>query len=571
MGEVHEAGEADPAGVAGRTRADPNEFGVVSLFALAAGGVIGSGWLLGGSQAAKVAGSWAWVSWLLGGVLMLVVALVMVELGRHAPENGGLIFWPFQSSGPLVALIVAAALWIFYAINPATEAAAVVQAFGLPALYHYGPSPRPTFLGIIVSGVVMLPIAAMNLFGLRAIRRSTVVLTAFKILVPVTVILLLIISGFGHHATGPMPSNEPNVVYAVVDAVTAGGVIYAYVGFQGPLDFAGQVTRRRTGRRMSEAARLRIAVLGTVFGSIVLYTLLQVVYVAPPGWSPGDPESPYTILATQIGLGGAFFAWLIRIDTVASPAGAGVVFVLLLSREVESLSQVRLTDGRLAQPRRLGRGKRAGLWLILVVNVVVGWIGLVALGADWQTMVPAMEVLTLLVYAMPAVSLMAFRRHYAGTADKRFRIAGYWWILAWLSFVGVTEVLYWARWQVLWHGMVLLLGGAVLLLVLPPLSHRIERFRLYDAEHHASGLWSRRKDADVQGAAGFVVFLGALLILNWLGTFSDPMTKESVGSPAAAILGTVAFAWLYASSVRFMREREPVLLLRPSEPAVSSA
>ena len=90
--------------------ADPDEFGLVALLALAAGGIIGSGWLLGGYSAASIAGSWAWLCWLLGGALMCVVALVMVELGRNAPENGGLVSWPSKSSGPFVGVVVAAAL-----------------------------------------------------------------------------------------------------------------------------------------------------------------------------------------------------------------------------------------------------------------------------------------------------------------------------------------------------------------------------------------------------------------------------------------------------------------------------
>lgn len=68
------------------------------LFFLAAGGVIGSGWLSGAADAYQSARSSAVFSWLIGGALMLVIAVVMVKLSTAVPKTGGLIFLPLQSS-----------------------------------------------------------------------------------------------------------------------------------------------------------------------------------------------------------------------------------------------------------------------------------------------------------------------------------------------------------------------------------------------------------------------------------------------------------------------------------------
>jgi len=89
------------------------------LLFLAAGGVIGSGWLFAGTGADKAAGSWALGSWLIGGLLVVVVTAVMVEVSTKVPKTGGLIFLPLQTSGPLLATLVAAGVWAFYAANPA--------------------------------------------------------------------------------------------------------------------------------------------------------------------------------------------------------------------------------------------------------------------------------------------------------------------------------------------------------------------------------------------------------------------------------------------------------------------
>src|SRR5580692_11225556 len=97
------------------------------LLFLAAGGVIGSGWLFAGTGADRVAGSWALASWLIGGLLVVVVTAVMVEVSTKVPKTGGLIFLPLQTSGPLLATLVAAGVWAYYAASPAGESTAMVQ------------------------------------------------------------------------------------------------------------------------------------------------------------------------------------------------------------------------------------------------------------------------------------------------------------------------------------------------------------------------------------------------------------------------------------------------------------
>ncbi|NUP45727.1 MAG: APC family permease [Catenulispora sp.] len=563
--------------VSRRTAPDlDDEFGLGALLALAFGGVIGSGWLLGGYYASSIAGSLTLLSWLIGGALMLVVAVVMVELGRHAPENGGLVSWPYQSSGPFVGTIVAAALWIFYALNPATESVAVVQAFESHDLYDYtSPHPHPTWLGILVAALIMVPVVATNLLALKWIRQSTVVLSAFKVFAPVAVIVLLFMSGLHPHTYTAHPVGAGYTSQrAVISAVTLGGVVFAYVGFQGPLDLAGQVRRdvvHRFGLRIDEGVRLRVAVLGTIGGSILLYTLLQFVYLKHSGisghlvylddvlWNPGDPASPYTKLAGNV----AIMVLLVRIDTFASPASAGMVYVLLASREVEGLAQMGVTDRRLAQPRRLfGRGRR-DMSAILLVNLVVGWVSLLVLGGDWANLVSASSVLTLVIYAMPAVSLMALRRHYADMGSSRFRISGFWWIPAWLGFVGAGEVLYWSGWASLWRSMTMLGVGALFLLLLPVIS-RWTPARIYDADNQLSGRWGPLRRAALATALPTLVLLAGLLLLDLADMSSDKskpdaLLPEPSGSLVVAVLASLVFFWSYRASVAYMRLREPNL------------
>ena len=53
------------------------------------GSIIGSGWLFGALYASQIAGPAALISWGLGAVFMLTLALVHAELGGAYPVSGG--------------------------------------------------------------------------------------------------------------------------------------------------------------------------------------------------------------------------------------------------------------------------------------------------------------------------------------------------------------------------------------------------------------------------------------------------------------------------------------------------
>src|ERR1700677_2837662 len=64
------------------------DVGLLPLFVVSAGSVIGSGWLLGTLNASKAAGPAAIVSWIIGVILLIGVALIYAELGSTYPICG---------------------------------------------------------------------------------------------------------------------------------------------------------------------------------------------------------------------------------------------------------------------------------------------------------------------------------------------------------------------------------------------------------------------------------------------------------------------------------------------------
>ena len=74
---------------AGEDRRLHRSLGYWQLTAIGFSGVIGSGWLLGAMYAAQYAGPEAIVSWIIGGIVLALIALVMAALGGARPEAGG--------------------------------------------------------------------------------------------------------------------------------------------------------------------------------------------------------------------------------------------------------------------------------------------------------------------------------------------------------------------------------------------------------------------------------------------------------------------------------------------------
>lgn len=530
---------------------------VFHLVGLAAGGVIGSGWMLGAGEAFRKAGSDAWLAWLFGGLLMLLIAGVMVELGTAAPKTGGLIFLPLQSSGEVVATVVAAGLWLVYAINLASEAVAMTKALsGWRVHGLLDGSDTLTDRGWCYALVFMAVISAVNLVAPRIFFRINSWLTVLKVLVPVLTVVLLIVAGFDDRGLTASAHSDGKGAAAALSAVVGSGVIYAYVGFQGPLDFAGNVKRRPPG----EAARLRRAVFGTIVGSMVLYIALQAVFTRyhDAEWSGANMgSSPYAHFAYAAGL--FWLGVLLRVNGVVSPMGAGLVFAHALTREVAALSRAHLTHRGLQTARKASLKRRYDVyWLVLVVDFFIAAVALRALGGSWSALVAATGVLTLVVYAVPGVALVSLREHLPGYSGRR-RDAHE--VLARASFALVALILYGAGWAFLWQGLAALAVGCVLLLWLPSLAQWLPAFgRIYDAKVHVTQFRQWRTRPSAQAAVWLLGHLTVLMLLTlFLGDSPVGLHRKVLGGFLAVVTALVSFEGLVRASRRHIRQVPPML------------
>jgi amino acid transporter len=505
------------------------------------GGMIGSGWLLAARNTAKGSGDHAWIAWVIGGFVMLIIAMVMTELAQRWKKDGGLVWWPFMSSGPVVAMITVAAIWIIYALSPASEAAAAVE-FGshwFPCLYNgKGSQDTLTWAGFGVAAVLAGLLIATSLLALRLITAFTVVATAVKVIVPVIVLVLLIRSGAG--AGQKYPSGTGSVGN-ILNTVTSGGVIYTYTGFQAPIDFGGH---SRAGARSA-----RLSVIAPIVFGIFLLTLLQ-VFSARYGifgnirWNGIDYESPYVHLAVGVAVWHLCLEWLIRIDTVASPLGCGVVFATALSFIINSLVGEDMVPAGVG-PQREVECRRWVSGKILIVNFVICMLFLVFL-RGWTSLVDESSIIFVFSYAAPSVSLAALILRDSPPGQRAWptiRQLGIPGLMAPLSFVLMTFVLYEADPRVLAICVALVLAMTAMLIYWRPAT------------------WKARKKPHFTDSVrlGLLLagYLCAVAVLCALRQYTASGRAEMLCDLLALLLGFWAFFALVSNSISYMRAYPP--------------
>lgn len=484
------------------------------LTAIGFSGVIGSGWLLGAASAAQAAGPASMFTWLIGGGALLLVALVMVELGASRPESGGLVRWPFYSNGRLVATLIGWGIWVAYATNPPSEAAALLQYADhyLPGVYDANKGSLTT-AGTFAAIGIMAVLVALNWFSVRLFARVNSLLTIFKFVIPALTAILLLASGFdGSHYSNP-GGVAPYGWSAALSAIATAGIIYAYTGFQGPIDLSGEAKNPKRD--------VPWAVISALVLSMVVYLALQASFLsAVPdsallhGWKGVNFDSPYAHLATLLGLG--WLSTLLYVDAVVSPGGSALVFTAETSRESYGMAKNGFFPQSIAKVHDgSGVPRRA-----LLLNFVIGLAFLLPF-RSWQSIVAATSELGLFAYSISAISESAFRK------AQPHRVAG--WVkgmrvIAPVSFVIATLILYWAGWNELKIALPVLLAAGLVYLW----QQGSQRIGWFDAK---AGLW-------------VVGYLLAILLMSWIGSFgsgAENWITAPWDSVVVGVIGAVTF------------------------------
>lgn len=296
------------------------DVGLIGLMWASVGSIIGSGWLYGAQEAVVVVSPAAVISWVIGAVAIVLLALVHAELGGMFPVAGGTARYPHYAFGGLAGMSFGWFSWLQAATVAPIEVEAMIGYAGhwswAQGFQHA--DKTLTTSGFLVAVLLMAVFVVVNFLGVRALAHTNSAATWWKIAVPLAAIFIIAIGNFhpgNFHSEGFAPFGAKGVL----SAISTSGIIFALLGFEQAIQLAGE---SRNPRR-----DLPRATIGSVAIGAVVYVLLQIVFIgALPhstfahGWAKLDYagiSGPWAGLATLVGLG--WLSVVLYLDAVISP------------------------------------------------------------------------------------------------------------------------------------------------------------------------------------------------------------------------------------------------------------
>ena len=505
--------------------------GVVGLLFASVGSIIGSGWLFGAFNASITAGPAAIVSWALGAVLILLIALCYAELGTMYPLSGGVVRFPHMSFGHFASFTSG---WITYVAVATTAPIEVLAALQYATKYadfttkHMikgEPVYTLTTLGYISAVILMALFVVINYYGVKWFARVNNVLVSWKLFIIVLVIIAFVVTTF-HGSNFSSQGFAPSGVHGIFTAIATSGIVFSYLGFRQGIELAGETDNPKRN--------VPIAVVGSVLLTAVIYIALQVAFIgslAPDdltkGWAKLDlgegAFGPLAAIATALGLG--WLAVLLYIDAVISPGDTGLIYTTVTARISFAMSR----NGN--APKRLSATTDKGVPLVgLLLSFVIGLIAFLPF-PSWAQLVGFVSSATVLSFASGPLVHAALRQQ-VPDAERPYRLPGGH-VIPFLAFFGSNLIVYWSGWDVVWKLMVAVLAGFVLL-----------------AAFVAAGVL---KGQSLEMKAGFWVlpWLGGLTLLSWLGNYPEPAVGNlgkltfTTSIPLVLLLSTVVYVLAY--------------------------
>ncbi|WP_406155836.1 APC family permease [Streptomyces canus] len=474
------------------------DVGLIGLMWASVGSIIGSGWLYGAEKAVVMAGPAAIISWIIGAVAIVLLALVHAELGGMFPVAGGTARYPHYAFGGLAGMSFGWFSWLQAATVAPIEVEAMIGYAGhwswAQGFQHA--DGTLTTSGLAVAVFLMAVFVAVNLFGVRVLAFTNSAATWWKIAVPLIAIFVIAVGNF-HPGNFTSEGFAPFGAKGVLSAISSSGIIFALLGFEQAIQLAGE---SRDPKR-----DLPRATLGSVAIGAVIYVLLQLVFIAAlphsafaHGWAKLNFEGisgPWAGLATLVGLG--WLSAVLYLDAVISPGGTGLIYTTATSRVSFGLAKNAYA------PKVFARTDRRGVpWFGLIMSFVTGVVCFLPF-PSWQELVGFITSASVLMYAGAPLAYGVFAERLPHL-ERPYRLpAGK--VIAPLSFVVANLIIYWAGWDTLWRlGVAIVLGYLLL--------------GVYAWYAVAAGLPDAPR-LDWKAAQWLPVYLLGLGLISWQGGF----------------------------------------------------
>jgi len=485
----------------------------ITLLSSAVAGIIGSGWLLSPLVCVKIAGPAAIIAWILGGLLMMIVASTFVILTRSFPITGGTVRFFQLTHGHFAGFGFSWIAWLAWVAVAPIEMMAIIQysANYLPSLMTHDATPVLTTQGFCVAGVGMIVITLINSMGMKTYGRINHFILAIKLIVPICAAILLFSTHFHAENFTATSGFMPYGIQSIFAALPLGGVIYSFIGFNPVVQLAAEVENPKRS--------IPVAIFGALFICMIIYVCVQFAFI---GALPGDSlmhgwklvsfvgdKGPYAGLLTLFG-----FAWLVKIlyfDAIVSPYGTALVQSVATSRIAYAMCQNHYLPEYFMGVTKNGTPVRA-----FMLNTIIGFLFFLPF-PSWQHMVGFLVSCLVLGYVVGPMGLMVLAEQKSDLLKPFSKKIIH--PLCIIAFVICNLLIYWAGWSVVYKIMILFIIGYIVLMTMALKNKKII----------ASGTFNFKRGSWV------ILYLLGIALISYFGSFGG--TKQIPFGMDFAVIG----------------------------------
>ncbi|MFW6002979.1 MAG: amino acid permease [Halanaeroarchaeum sp.] len=391
------------------------DLGLVSAMTIGIGTMIGAGIFVLPGVAANAAGPVVVVSFVVGGIIAMVNALSISELGTAMPKAGGGYYYINRSLGPLFGSIAGMGDWMGLAFASAFYSIGFGQYLAV-----FVPLPEIGFLNPIQIGALLagLVFVGVNYIGAKETGGVQTVIV-FTLLAILSAFAIAGFFSFDYPTLTAGGGLAPFGTGAILPATAL--VFVSFLGYAKIATVAEEL--KNPGRN------LPIAIIGSVGIVTVLYAILVTTMLGVVPWPELSLDAPVA-QAAEI----AFPARLGPIGGIAA-ASAGLMTIGALLATASSANASILASARINFA--MGRDRIVTDWLneihpsyatpyrsILVTGTLIV-VFIAFLGRDIEVLAKAASVLHLIVYALMNAALIVFREADVPEYDPDFRVPFY--------------------------------------------------------------------------------------------------------------------------------------------------
>ncbi|MCK5212642.1 MAG: amino acid permease, partial [Dehalococcoidia bacterium] len=414
------------------------DVGLFGVVALAAGSVIGGGPFVLAGPASALAGPAVWLSYLIIGLPMIIVAVCYASIASAMPIEGGTYFYPSRVLSPFWGFLAGWARWLAY-ITPLALTAFVFADH----IMTIAPGLSASVLMVAFIGFFYL----LNVLGVKISATAQVVMFA------------ILVAGFVVFIGAGLPKVQsenfsPLLPFGLTGAVKGAALLFfAYVGFTAAAEIGEEVK--------NPARNVPLGMILGLGACIVLYVLMSITASGTLLWSEQAASSTPIYDAAKLVLPGVASTVLLLIVVLAVSTSQNG-FQLAASRIVMSLGRDRAIPEKLSSVNPRFHTPVWGLTATVIIALIFVFSGKGLIFAAYTS-----NLTFLFSYVLVMVAVMYLKARKPDLYEKApIKLPGTWRFILPLVAIAVTVIFMALQepeamlWTVIW----LAIGAVVFLL-----------------------------------------------------------------------------------------------------------